>query len=217
MGSRASGVTVTSPPSLVAEEYARLLMQALAQHRRSERAIAVKPAVRGRLAVLPSGFFSRQVRYQATLVRLVTVTEAFTSMGLISGLEGQLPFPASPLVTELYYREENSATAGWQQMSSRYKKSLGGIELKSCDGYPTVMAMVEARNAIVHGLGALTRRQQRDSDLAQLTSKLASIGIVLNAEKRLAVDYPVLKLGAFDSRRFMFSLDAKLRNAGFTI
>lgn len=217
MGSRAASVTMSLPPSLIAEEYSRLLMQALAQHRRSEYAIAARPPVRGRLAVLPSGFLSRQVRHQAALVRLVTIAEAFTSMRLISGLERHLPFPTSSFVAEIYYREENSATAGWQQMGSRYKKSLGGVELAKCDGYPTVMAMVEARNAIAHGLGVLTRRQQRDSNLPQLTRKFTDIGITVNADKRLTVDYSALKVGAIDCRRFILSLDAKLREAGFAI
>lgn len=199
--------------SVLGEEYMRLIMQTLAQHRRSEYVISGMVPLRGRLTSLPSGAGMRQVRTYATLVRLVSIAEAYTSLRLATHLEMHAPPPRSPLVDELYIREENLATGGWDRMSLSYKKWVGGVELSKCDGYATVTNLIEVRNAIAHGLGQFTRRQSRDRGLSRRIGELKKLGITMDGRDKLNISDSALKTAAIACRAFVSALDAELQQA----
>lgn len=198
-------------PTNLAEDYARLIMLTYAQHQRGEHALGQLADIRGRLSPSTTDFSYQDVRAHATIIRMASIVESFTSISLANRLEAFVPLPRPAFVEDLYYREENAALGGWEQMKSRYKKWVGGLDISSCQGYSTVMSLVEARNAVAHGLGTLTRRQQRGANLGSLIAGLRAIGMNVDAQNRVTIPPSALRKAAGDCRSFIVSLDVELQ------
>jgi hypothetical protein len=207
---RTATSSVAPVPSLVCESYVRLLMWSLTHHRRTELAMRGASAVGGRLSVLPTGSRSRQILTQSTLVRLVSIAEAFTATRLVELMSAQVPRTMSLPLADLYAREEIAATNGWADMARRYKAWASKIELKNCDSYGTVLTLSETRNAILHGLGALTKRQQRDPNLPGIVSGMKALGVDVSPKHDLWVSTTALTTAVREIRSFMESLDSKV-------
>lgn len=142
---------------------------------------------------------------------MTSIVESFASINLANRLEAFVPLPRPAFVEDLYYREENLALSGWEQMRTRYKKWVGGLDISKCQGYSTVMSLVEARNAVAHGLGSLTRRQLRGANLGSIVAGLQNIGMAVDAQSRVSVPPQALKEAAVGCRSFILSLDAELQ------
>ncbi len=200
---------MVGPPSVIAERYVRMLMSTHAQHRRAESAMRTG-LIAGRLSVLPSGAEARQLRIQSVLVRLVSITESFASTQLADRLERQMPTPRNDLPEALYIQAEDRATSTWDAVESNYRRWVGKLDLKKCPARDDVRALVDARNAIVHGLGVLTKRQLRDPKLAGLISGLSALGITIDGSYRVSVSQAALREATLHLRELILWLDGEL-------
>lgn len=199
--------------STTAEEYMRLIMHTLSHHRRSEYAIGQYTSVlQGRLISLPSGVVSRQVRINATLVRVVSIAESFASSQLAARLEAQAPQPRTPFVEELYIGAEDAAISSWERIKDGYKNWVYNVQLASCPGYDSVRALAEVRNAVTHGLGRLTRRQLRSKQMPTRITQLKRLGIYIDTNHRVLVSDDALKTAALECRSFVSALDSVLQS-----
>jgi len=109
----------------------------------------------------------------------------------------------------------------WQRATSRAEGTWNAhreawlawhdLRLVDAPDYERLDGFVEARNAVMHGLGQLTRLQtQRDGGRAT-AAKLRAVGIILNG-KKLVILPTVLDTCAATARGFIEWLDAEIRN-----
>lgn len=121
------------------------------------------------------GLTEGELRVQAAFFRLVSVTEAYLDALSMQELQRAQPFTGQPLQTMLT-EHEITATANWRSRTQNYK-DYHGVRLGPLPGHTSVMAAVQVRNAIAHGLGRLTARQRGNADLATQVARLdVSIG-----------------------------------------
>lgn len=161
----------------------RLLMVTLAAHRRSEAALATADPVRGRLKVLPPDSVNSRVRRESVLVRSVSIMESHVHGELVNRLAPLAPDPRSPLVESLYAQFEERGTASWDQMDSYFKKHVDeSVRIKKYFYWNQINAVIEARNAVVHGLGRFTNRQSRHNVPKQVESHLKILQYRVSAD-----------------------------------
>lgn len=106
---------------------------------------------------------------QSTYLRLVSIAEATLDL-LGSELTDRAINPATAAVRLLALEKELAASATWEQRRRLYKRHHG-LSLTSCDNYKYVEGAIEVRNAIAHGLGRLTTRQQLSGETARLLAQ----------------------------------------------
>lgn len=156
-------------PTERAEDAIRLIFYTLGSHR-SYVARMPKPRIRGRLA--PKKQDTVQIQRQATLLRLVSITESFCAGRLIARAEESIGAPGSQVMTHVWERASLDATGTWEAQKDAYRKWLGvKPDWQVLDG------LAEARNAVAHGLGALTRRQVKSH--ASTMTKINRTGIAV--------------------------------------
>ncbi|HEX8003690.1 MAG TPA: hypothetical protein VF519_13450 [Mycobacteriales bacterium] len=165
-------------------------MTAFAQHLRQEALLATTPSIRGRLRGGSDYASPEQVRAQATLLRLVSITEAYASMELVRCLEHDTPKPRSPLIESIVIGAEDRALSTWHSLADHYKDWLG-IGLRNSPVWKPFNAAVNARNAAAHGLGELTRRQARKNS-TQLVADLKALDITVQ-NGRMTISRPALR------------------------
>ena len=160
--------------SVACEHSRRQLMLALAQHRRAEAALEGHVFIGGRLKVLPPGAIQAQHRREGVLVRCVTIVESFVAGQLIVRLAPQAPSPRAALVEKLYAEFEDKGTGSWPAMEEYFTKYVKkDIKIRNgASPFAKVGPIIEARNALVHGLGRFTARQVRGKGLQQTKQRL---------------------------------------------
>jgi hypothetical protein len=116
-----------------------------------------------------------ELRRHSLVVRSVSITEAYID-GLFSELmEEQVPNP-SDFLLRIMAKIEDIATTDWAKRHEHYSE-LYELQLTACTTWPLVDAAIDIRNAILHGLGALTARLRRKRGLMQAVHPLgASVG-----------------------------------------
>ena len=196
-----------------AERSVRLLMSTLAQHRRQEALLALNPALPlGRVSIGATRGNSGEVRRQATLLRLMSIVEAFTAESLVTRLESDVPPPRSAIVEDVYTTAEDNAIASWPNMKKHFGQWFGiKLSHSTCPSLRRVEAMTNARNAVAHGLGDLTRRMAR-KDLGQLKLDFATIDISI-AGNSVQISEQALRSSATAAREFVEWLDGQLAAA----
>ena len=141
------------PPvqSLRAEGAIALLRQTLAQHKTLAARIPLDNP-RRRLAAPRRDRV--QVQRQATFIRLISITESFCAVRLTEYVENVVDITAHSISSLIWETAAIDATGSWSRQKDAYKKWLGlSPNWKNVEGF------IEARNAVAHGLGTLTRRQ----------------------------------------------------------
>jgi hypothetical protein len=195
--------------SQAVEDSSKLVMAALALHLRQEALLRTAPTVHGRLHGGSRVSPPAQVRAQATLVRLVSIAEAFVATQLASRLEGELPGPRKRLVESIFVNAEDRALATWPNLKEHYQNWIG---IKFSDSSPLWLqldAFINGRNAIMHGLGELTRRQAR-KNLPQLETNLRSVGLIVHGG-RITIPTNALQTASRVCRDFIHWLDTELQ------
>lgn len=189
---------MTKVPSARAETSCQLLMRTVGGYQ-SQVLSFVPP----RASRLPSRGHDRiAVAQQASIIRLASITEAFCVDALIEAAE-ELGQPGSSTTMQTIWEESViNATRSWPAQQKAYKDWLD-LKIK----WETIDAMATARNAIAHGLGALTRRQLRKPHLAK--TQLARLDIGLNGSDLILSDQSVRGL-AHKCRDFILDLDSQL-------
>jgi hypothetical protein len=186
-------------PSVVtaeAEEASALLFQTLGAHRTAMT--AVRPL---RPPRLPSGNIpdTEQIQCQSTLVRLLSITESFASQLLLKEIDRVAARARSVAIDRIW---DDAAARGintWNEQKESYAKWLGVTV-----DWKVVERLAEARNAVAHGLGTLTRRQLRKE--ASVRNKLREAGIELDGIRIMLSD-AAISSAAGDCRDLIHRLD----------
>jgi hypothetical protein len=188
--------SIPQAPSAEAEAASALLFRTLGAHRTA--IAALKPRSHSRLRTSPDDD-QVQDRCQSTLVRLLSITEAFASDTLAREVEAEVRGAQSATATRLADEAVLRATGSWPEQKKAYKEWLGINE-----DWKAVERLAEARNAVAHGLGKLTRRQLRSEQ--SVRTKLLEAGIQLTDGKVILSDASLAEAAAA-CRGFVERLD----------
>jgi hypothetical protein len=190
---------IVTVPSQRAEDAADLLMRTLGSHR--TRLAGLAPAVPSRLRATRTDRV--QVACQSTLIRFASITEAYCADALVEAAE-QLAQPGRARTMQTIWDEAAvAATRTWNDQKSAYKTWLG-VTIS----WATIDAVADARNAVAHGLGSLTRQQMRKR--AAVDARLAQLGVAL-VGRDLELNDASLQGVALKCRDFIFALDGKVQ------
>lgn len=179
-----------------AENAAALLFQTLGAHRTAIAALRTRPLPR-----LGTGRANdaEQIQCQSTLVRLLSITESFASELLLREVDKVTARSRSAAVDSLWDEAAVRGTNSWREQQTSYRDWLGVTE-----DWTAVERLAEARNAVAHGLGTLTRRQLRKE--ASVRDKLKKAGIPLTGI-RIVLSDPALASAASDCRDLIHRID----------
>jgi hypothetical protein len=98
----------------------------------------------------------RSVRVEDALTRFMSIADEFT-VGLLVELT-QAKLPSDARVAELWEQYVDRNTDSWEQRFKTWER-LHGVSMSGFPRYHPLWGYIEARNAVVHGLGVLTRKQ----------------------------------------------------------
>lgn len=115
------------------------------------------------------------IRVEDALTRFMSVADEFTYGLLVDVTEARLP--SNPRVSLLWENYVDGKTDTWPQRFESWK-SLHGIPFDSFPRYHPLRGFIEARNAVVHGLGALTRKQLKKPDTAEGRLRAAHVALI---------------------------------------
>jgi hypothetical protein len=150
-----------------------------------------------------------QIRRQATLVRMASIVEAHVADELVQRFEPHAAPPRTAILDDVYVRAEDNAIGSWPKMVEHYGRWLDiKITQRRCPSWRRIEAMTNARNAVAHGLGELTRRMARKGK-DQLQRDLATLGITI-VGNAIDISEDSLRHTAAASREFIEWLDAEL-------
>jgi hypothetical protein len=164
--------------SSTAERSAALLNRALALYRDQQAATAPSPQPRIPPLLGNLGVDRQTLIAHDAIFRLVAVAEDFSLLRLIEITEDLLP--AGRLVEVLWEGELDRSMDTWDSRLGAWSR-LHQIEVKSqLPRYDRLDGFIQARNAIAHGLGQLTRKQS--GNRAATVQRLAAAGIKTNGD-----------------------------------
>lgn len=152
-----------------AEAASVLLFNTLGAHRVTVAGMQTRQA--GRLGLV-TPFDAEQIQCQATLVRLLSITESFTAELMTSTIDSAVSRAASVSVNKIWEDAAIRGTDSWSAQRGAYKAWLG-VKLD----WGVAEQLSEARNAVAHGLGSLTRRQLRNQESVRAKLKAAGIDV----------------------------------------
>lgn len=189
--------------TLAAEASSGLLLRTLGAHRTAVSRLPPRP-VASRLGLVVDD--RHQIQRQATFLRFLSVTEAFAAETLLRHAE-QAVLPSShAIVRQIWAKAATSAISRWVDQEAAYKSWLA---VTAADvNWKPMHQLAEGRNAISHGLGHLTRQQQRDAD--SVKAKLSAVGVPLIAG-RVVLDEVVLANAASQCRTFIAQIDVAVQ------
>lgn len=145
-----------------------------------------------------------------TVPYVAAVAEEFAHSTLLEASEPLVP-RTHAILKQLWRRAEAQAEQ-WEGMADAWKK-WHGINIRSEKRYQTLRGVTEARNAIVHGLGELTRRQIGADGGTAARARLARVGIS-TAGTRLFVDEESVRKCVQAARDFIEWLDNEAVSRG---
>ncbi len=183
-------------PSAEAEAASALLFRTIGAHRAAVAALKAQP--RSRLRPSADGD-PVQDRCQATLVRLLSITEAFSAELLSREVNRSVAVAANATAVKIAEDAVIRGTAGWSDQRRSFKDWLGVDE-----DWKAVERLAEARNAVAHGLGKLTRHQMRREQ--SVKDKLKAAGIHVD-NNRVMLSDSNLAAAASTCRDFIERLD----------
>lgn len=190
--------------SVQADQAAALVMRELGEYRRRESASSV--ASYGRIrrrratATLPTSY--------GAVVSIVSIAEEFFASTLRTNIED-----AFSVATRLAQDAEAEVLRGIETWPGRQRaaKRWFAVDSSGITPYSELLAFVEARNAIIHGLGRLTRKQSADGGKAVL-QKLATVGIS-EAGGVLSIDAAAVRSCAIAARAAIQWFDVAFASA----
>ncbi len=113
-------------------------------------------------------------RVEDALVRLISIAEEFTH-GLLLELTSR-KLPADARVAVLWDSHVDRETDTWEQRMATWRL-VHSVSIPSSPRYDVLFGFIQARNAIVHGLGSLTRKQLRDRTKSVARLRAARISV----------------------------------------
>jgi hypothetical protein len=193
-------VTGRLVPSTRAEAATTELMATLAAHqiwRRTRVVPFVRLGLPGRAGPAP-----RDVDH-LTIPHFAAVGEEFARAALLEASEPLVP-QTNEILRLMWLRAESQAEQ-WSGLEEAWVK-WHGVNIRSEPTYEIFRAVVDARNAIVHGLGHLTRKQTRGDGGAAVRLSLSRIGITTSGTLLIITD-DVVKQSVQAARDFILWLD----------
>jgi hypothetical protein len=114
------------------------------------------------------------MRVEDALSRFMSIADEFTYGLLVNVTEANLP--VDPRVSLLWEHYVDAETDTWPDRVSSWE-NLHRVLIKTFPRYNQLLGYIEARNAIVHGLGSLTRKQMKKPQkaLGRLTAAQISL------------------------------------------
>ncbi|MGE2772573.1 hypothetical protein ACQGAO_30570 [Rhodococcus sp. 1.20] len=196
---------ISSTVSVDAEESSRMINDTLSAHRESIDSISGRGGRRRRLPA--TGVDRQQIQRQATLVRLLSITESFCTERLLTEIESMMSATASDhvAVQKIWDDSHGRAIATWDALHKAYHAWLD-VPKKT---WTQLLDLTNARNAVAHGHGQLTWKQQR-GDLKVLEEKLNNHEITLDGTRLILSEASISHAAAL-CRTFIIELDAILK------
>lgn len=142
------------------------------------------------------------------LPHVVAVAEEFSRRLLLAHSEGYLK-GEHPIQIEARQRAELKAESTWPTHIDAWKE-WHSVDLDAAPNFSKFRSFIEARNAIMHGLGSLTRRQTQGNALSSLTGQLGKVGIAVEGT-RLVFGRKSVQRCADVSVEFVLWLDEKVQ------
>jgi hypothetical protein len=112
---------------------------------------------------------------ESAILALISVGEEFSFSRLVDMTEERSP--SDPIVSLLWDAELARSGDTWTQRDELWKRYFG-IAAGGFSDRASLLGFVDARNAIAHGLGTLTRKQLLQKP--KVTARLAQAGIALH-------------------------------------
>ena len=145
--------------SQTAEDYRGLVMRSVARYREWYYAEQTAEFFRRASRMGLSGRREDPLSPYMTVAYVVSAAEAF-SLARITGLAHQ-ELPGYPdLVWQLWERAVARVESTWENQAQAWKEWYG-VGLAAAPEYRTLRPWIQARNAVMHGLGEMTRRQRK--------------------------------------------------------
>lgn len=153
-------------------------MVTLALYRRTERCLAGTPRrARGRFSRL-GRILSVEEPATSAVTRLVSIAEDYTRLLLERLIESSLG-KESQIAQALLKRFPPRADESWEGMIE-YLTGVFSLDVRGFRDYDALMGFIEARNAITHGLGRLTKKQMANESRTRGRLKPAGLAVVAN-------------------------------------
>lgn len=147
---------------------------------------------------------NRQPVDELILARAVGIVESYLDSLLVASVEKRIP--ADNGTVDLLVREfEINASSNWQNRTRACKNYLS-IDVPRLDNWKAFNAAIDVRNSIAHGLGALTARQRRNS---QLASQLDLVDVKI-ANGRMVISATVIGRVLDVCRSLIIEIESKL-------
>ncbi|WP_410596502.1 hypothetical protein [Amycolatopsis sp. lyj-23] len=134
---------------------------------------------------------------------MLSITEAFAADMLSREIDRTVA-TASDVAAKIADEAVIRATSTWLEQKKSYKAWLGVNE-----NWNAVERLAEARNAVAHGLGSLTRRQLKNKE--GVKAKLKDAGITVNDNKIVLSAESLAKVAA-TCREFIERLDRAVQD-----
>lgn len=204
---RGSGSGVTrSVLSARAEAAGTELMYTLAAHERWRRSPIMDY---GRLKFLRT-FSAPDSIEHLTVPHIAAVAEEFAHATLLEASEPLVP--QTHAILKQLWRHAETQIEQWNSLADAWAK-WHGINMKTEPQYQRLQGVVDARNAIVHGLGRLTRKQTRADGGAAVRANLARVGITTSGTS-LVINDESVKRSVHAARAFIEWLDRESIDKG---
>jgi hypothetical protein len=191
-------------PTLDAELAMNRINQTLALHQ-ADRTTAQFAGWRGRLRGT-SGVVKADPSRYLVLPHIVAIAEEFSRRLLIRKTEVQVP-KDRPVLEQLWLKAEDQAEGRWKEHLKAWK-DWHQIGIASEQVYANLHPFIEARNAIMHGLGELARKQRRDNQEVALRGQLKHVGIDVIGTRLVIKDKAVSRC-ASACKAFVEDLDRR--------
>jgi hypothetical protein len=187
-----------------AERSTKELMFAYSAHLQwQRRPLALRGRLRQRIRLLGSPA-------HLSLPHFAAVCEEFSHGLLVECSEPIVP-QTHPLLEKLWSLAEAKADT-WHGQEEAWSEWHGIVVAKQ-QKYKNLRPLIEARNAVVHGLGELTRRQIRKDGGMAVKSQLASVGI-LTRGREIVISDAAMKACVDAARDFITWLDHETQSRG---
>ena len=119
--------------------------------------------------------------------------------------------PAPRLLPLMWDKTESTVRTTWAGVAEGWRDWFA-VKLDDCAAYANLQGYIEVRNAIVHGLGTLTRRQLRKKDGQATRDRIKKAGVAV-VERRVELSPANIEGCAITSVEFIEWLDLQAQAA----
>lgn len=145
-----------------------------------------------------------QWRQESAFFRIVSITESYLDALSIHRFTQSVDLSVTTL-SRLVEDVEISSTGTWRSREEAFKLHHQ-LQLSKCARWKELQAGIQVRNCLAHGLGRLTARQRRNSDL---TKQVALLDVTIGGG-RMHFGLDTLSKVTAACREFVCDVDSKV-------